>query len=92
MHQACGTDGADDTYCLDDCSGYEGLVPEMDDFTYRYYLVREEIVVCVMVGLDSSLTMMLRRYIHEYFFAIKCEALYDTPYFFRRVSARIPSS
>lgn len=45
MLQACGTEGAHDTYCLDDCSGYEGLVPETDEFEYRYYLVSEQIVV-----------------------------------------------
>lgn len=35
----CGLEGADDTHCLDACSGYEALVPAADDFTYRYYTV-----------------------------------------------------
>ncbi|CAN0037142.1 unnamed protein product [Ascophyllum nodosum] len=36
--RACDTDGADKTYCLDTCSGYEGEIPDIDDFKYRYYL------------------------------------------------------
>lgn len=36
--QMCGLDGADDTVCLDACSGYEAEIDE-DDFTYRYYTV-----------------------------------------------------
>ncbi|CAM9714886.1 unnamed protein product, partial [Sphacelaria rigidula] len=35
---SCGTDGAHETYCLDECNGYEGLHPEIDNFVYRYYL------------------------------------------------------
>lgn len=38
--QACGASGADETYCLDDCSGMEAEMPEVDEFKYRYYLVR----------------------------------------------------
>lgn len=34
----CGEGGADPTYCLDSCSGYEAKIDE-DDFKYRYYLV-----------------------------------------------------
>eukprot|EP00904_Undaria_pinnatifida_P008243 jgi/Undpi1/4549/HiC_scaffold_18.g07903.m1 len=33
----CGLDGADATRCLDVCSGYEALIPDVDDFAYRYY-------------------------------------------------------
>lgn len=40
MTQACGGDGADDTYRLDACSGMEAEMPDMDEFKYRYYLVR----------------------------------------------------
>ena len=40
LQQGCGLDGADETHCLDVCSGYEALIPEVDDFTYRYYTVR----------------------------------------------------
>lgn len=36
----CGEEGADDMHCLDGCSGYEALIPGVDDFTYRYYTVR----------------------------------------------------
>lgn len=39
--QRCGASGADDTYCLDGCSGYEGEVA-VDDFKYRYYTVRAQ--------------------------------------------------
>ncbi|CAM9318962.1 unnamed protein product [Pylaiella littoralis] len=35
---ACGESGADETYCLDVCSGYEGELPGVDSFKYRYYL------------------------------------------------------
>ena len=42
VDQMCGLDGADSTACLDVCSGYEALLPEVDDFTYRYYTVRAE--------------------------------------------------
>ena len=38
--QMCGEEGASDTHCLDVCSGYEALIPDVDDFTYRYYTVR----------------------------------------------------
>ncbi|CAM9272910.1 unnamed protein product, partial [Ectocarpus fasciculatus] len=33
----CGSDEAHDTYCLDSCGGYEGELPDVDGFTYRYY-------------------------------------------------------
>ncbi|CAN0163925.1 unnamed protein product, partial [Laminaria digitata] len=33
----CGQTGADGTYCLDSCSGYEGSLDGVDDFLYRYY-------------------------------------------------------
>ncbi|CAM9423371.1 unnamed protein product, partial [Hapterophycus canaliculatus] len=32
----CGEEGADETHCLDACSGYEALIDE-DTFAYRYY-------------------------------------------------------
>lgn len=35
----CGNSGANDTYCLDSCNGYEGQLAGVDDFEYRYYLV-----------------------------------------------------
>lgn len=35
----CGAEGADDTVCLDLCSGYEAFIDE-DEYTYRYYTVR----------------------------------------------------
>lgn len=35
----CGNSGANSTYCLDSCSGYEGELPNVDDFKYRYYSV-----------------------------------------------------
>ncbi|CAM9808747.1 unnamed protein product [Ascophyllum nodosum] len=34
----CKEDGADETYCLDMCSGYEAELPDVDGFKYRYYL------------------------------------------------------
>lgn len=42
--QVCGFDGADETYCLDSCSGYEGEIEE-DDFTYRYYTVSKNLFI-----------------------------------------------
>lgn len=33
----CGNDGADSTYCLDSCSGYEAELA-VDNFKYRYYI------------------------------------------------------
>ena len=33
----CGADGADATYCQDECGGYAGELSGVDDFTYRYY-------------------------------------------------------
>ncbi|CAM9564130.1 unnamed protein product [Ectocarpus fasciculatus] len=38
MMLACGASGADETYCLDDCSGMEAEMPDVDEFKYRYYL------------------------------------------------------
>ena len=35
----CGNEGADKTYCLDLCNGYEGVLDGVDNFKYRYYLV-----------------------------------------------------
>lgn len=40
VNEMCGVDGANDTYCLDSCGGYEGELAEVDDFKYRYYNVR----------------------------------------------------
>ena len=34
----CGASGADATYCQDACGGYEGALPDVDAFEYRYYL------------------------------------------------------
>lgn len=42
----CGEDGADETYCLDGCSGYEGTLEGVDEFKYRYYSVR---LVCLLL-------------------------------------------
>jgi len=33
----CGVDGADATYCQDECGGYEGELSGVDTYTYRYY-------------------------------------------------------
>ncbi|CAM9216453.1 unnamed protein product, partial [Sphacelaria rigidula] len=35
--QRCGNTGADSTYCLDSCSGYEAELPGVDEVKYRYY-------------------------------------------------------
>eukprot|EP00904_Undaria_pinnatifida_P008295 jgi/Undpi1/4596/HiC_scaffold_18.g07950.m1 len=32
----CDLDSADSTACLDVCSGYEALIPDIGDFAYRY--------------------------------------------------------
>ncbi|CAM9773299.1 unnamed protein product [Ectocarpus fasciculatus] len=37
----CGLEGADDTVCLDVCSGYEAFIDE-DEYTYRYYTVQRQ--------------------------------------------------
>ncbi|CAM9273061.1 unnamed protein product [Ectocarpus fasciculatus] len=34
----CNTTGANETYCLDECGGYEGELPGVDFFLYRYYM------------------------------------------------------
>ena len=34
----CGASGADATYCQDACGGYEGELPGIDAFKYRYYI------------------------------------------------------
>ncbi|CAM9290040.1 unnamed protein product, partial [Ascophyllum nodosum] len=34
----CGEEGADETHCLDVCSGYEAELPDTDGFKYRYYM------------------------------------------------------
>ena len=31
----CGKSAADDTHCLDECSGYEAELEGVDDFKYR---------------------------------------------------------
>jgi len=33
-----GYAGADATYFLDSCGGYEGALPDTDDYLYRYYI------------------------------------------------------
>lgn len=37
--QLCGQEDAHESYCLDLCSGYEGELSGVDDYTYRYYSV-----------------------------------------------------
>ena len=34
----CGASGAHPTYCQDDCGGYEGELPDVDNYKYRYYI------------------------------------------------------
>jgi hypothetical protein len=34
----CGASGADATYCQDKCGGYEGELPGVDNYKYRYYI------------------------------------------------------
>ena len=34
----CGTSGAHSTYCQDECGGYEGELPGVDNYKYRYYI------------------------------------------------------
>ena len=34
----CGAPGAHATYCQDECGGYEGELPGIDAFKYRYYI------------------------------------------------------
>jgi hypothetical protein len=34
----CGASGAHATYCQDDCGGYEGELPDVDNYKYRYYI------------------------------------------------------
>lgn len=36
--RVCSNSGADSTYCLDSCSGYEGALSGIDNFMYRYYI------------------------------------------------------
>ena len=34
----CGTSGAHSTYCQDECGGYEGELPGVVNYKYRYYI------------------------------------------------------
>ena len=34
----CGASGAHPTYCQDKCGGYEGELPNVDSYKYRYYI------------------------------------------------------
>jgi hypothetical protein len=34
----CGASGAHPTYCQDKCGGYEGELPGVDNYKYRYYI------------------------------------------------------
>ena len=34
----CGASGAHATYCQDVCGGYEGELPDIDNYKYRYYI------------------------------------------------------
>ncbi|CAM9991704.1 unnamed protein product [Ectocarpus sp. 12 AP-2014] len=34
----CNTTGANETYCLDECGGYEGEISGVDHLLYRYYM------------------------------------------------------
>ncbi|CAH0376212.1 unnamed protein product [Pelagomonas calceolata] len=34
----CGASGAHATYCQDKCGGYEGELPDVDNYKYRYYI------------------------------------------------------
>ncbi|CAM9684213.1 unnamed protein product, partial [Scytosiphon promiscuus] len=34
----CNSTGADETFCLDECGGYEGNITGVDAFLYRYYM------------------------------------------------------
>ena len=34
----CGASGAHATYCQDKCGGYEGELPDIDNYKYRYYI------------------------------------------------------
>lgn len=36
--RVCSQSGADSTYCLDSCSGYEATLSGIDSFKYRYYI------------------------------------------------------
>lgn len=37
----CDTTGADETFCLDECGGYQGNITGVDGLLYRYYMVSE---------------------------------------------------
>lgn len=36
--RVCSNSGANSTYCLDKCSGFEGTLSDIDQFKYRYYI------------------------------------------------------
>lgn len=40
--QNCGTEGADATYCQDECGGIEFTDSSVDEYTYRYYFTGEQ--------------------------------------------------
>lgn len=49
--QRCNNTGANETYCLDECGGYEGELPGVDFFLYRYYMVKSIAIVQNVSGL-----------------------------------------
>jgi hypothetical protein len=44
LMKRCGAAGADATYCVDACGGYNGAWNGQDDFLYRYFLMGEDSV------------------------------------------------
>ena len=50
----CDLDSADSTACLDVCSGYEALIPDIGDFAYRYNTVGSNTTVNILVILQFA--------------------------------------
>jgi hypothetical protein len=55
----CGLEGSHSFFCLDDCNGFFGKLPGIDEFVYRYYLTGElgngECNSAVLANQDVSL-------------------------------------
>lgn len=53
LMRRCGTSSAHPTICLDQCLGFYGKLPEVDEYLYRYYMVG----AALNVGQDPEMTI-----------------------------------
>lgn len=54
----CALNQSDKSFCLDKCNGYEGVLPEVDSYLYRYYLPRPpKLGHCLNINCTDTLTL-----------------------------------